>query len=143
MPDIQLEQAQRIVDHSLSCARALRLHPLTVAVLDRGGHLVALGREDGSGLLRPQIAIGKAWGALGMGRGSRALAERAEANPAFFNALTAASEGKIFPVPGGVLVRNVDGELLGAVGISGDVPDKDEQCAIAGIEAAALRADPG
>src|SRR2546428_11939013 len=96
MPDIQLEQAQRIVDQSLSCARALRLHPLTVAVLDRGGHPVALGREDGSGLLRPQIPLGKAWGALGMGRGRRALAERAEANPPFFNAPTAPSQGKIF-----------------------------------------------
>src|SRR2546425_9319181 len=91
MPDIQLEQAQRIVDQSLSCARALGLHPLTVAVLDRGGHLVALGREDGSGLLRPQIAIRKAWGALGMGRRHRGLAEPVEGNPALFNARAAAS----------------------------------------------------
>src|SRR5437016_7431070 len=106
MPNIQLEQAQRIVNESLSRARTLALQPLTVAVLDRGGHLVALAREDGSGLLRPQIAIGKAWGALGMGCGSRALAQRAETHPAFFNALIAASEGKIFPTAGGVLVRN-------------------------------------
>ncbi|HEY0568739.1 MAG TPA: heme-binding protein, partial [Xanthobacteraceae bacterium] len=135
MNGIQLAQAQRIVDASLSHARRLSLQPLTVAVLDRGGHLVALGREDGSGLLRPQIAIGKAWGALGMGRGSRALAERAEAHPAFFNALVAASEGRMFPAAGGVLVRDSDGELIGAAGISGDLPDKDELCAIAGIEA--------
>ena len=143
MPNIQLQQALRIVEESLSRARGKGLQPLTVAVLDGGGHLVALGREDGSGLLRPQIAIGKAWGALGMGRGSRTLAERAQAHPEFFNALTVASGGRIFPVPGGVLVRNTDNELLGAVGISGDLPDEDESCAVAGIEAAALRADPG
>ncbi len=143
MPNIQLQQARRIVDESLSRARGKGLQPLTIAVLDSGGHLVALGREDGSGLLRPQIAIGKAWGALGMGRGSRALAERAQAHPEFFNALTAASGGRIFPVPGGVLVRDAANELLGAVGISGDLPDEDESCAVAGIEAAALRADPG
>ena len=142
MPNIQLQQALRIVEESLSCARRKGLQPLTVVVLDSGGHLVAFGREDGSGLLRPQIAIGKAWGALGMGRGSRALAERAKAHPEFFNALTAASDGRIFPVPGGVLVRDAN-ELLGAVGISGDLPDEDESCAVAGIEAAALRADPG
>ncbi|MES2183200.1 MAG: heme-binding protein [Pseudomonadota bacterium] len=143
MNGIRYEHARRIVDESLRRARSLSLQPLTVAVLDAGGHLVALGREDGSGLLRPQIAIGKAWGALGMGRGSRELAKRAESHPAFVQALTVASEGRIFPVAGGVLIRDASDQLLGAVGISGDGPDKDELCAIAGIEAVALRADPG
>ena len=143
MNGIRYEQARRIVDESLRRARSLSLQPLTVAVLDAGGHLVALGREDGSGLLRPQIAIGKAWGALGMGRGSRELAKRAESHPAFVQALTVAAEGRIFPVAGGVLIRDASDQLLGAVGISGDGPDKDELCAIAGIEAVALCADPG
>jgi len=143
MSNIQLEQARKILDASLLRARSLSLQPMTVAVLDAGGHLVALGREDGSGLLRPQIAIGKAWGALGMGRGSRELSKRAESHPAFFQALTAASDGRIFPVAGGVLIRNEASQLVGAVGVSGDVPDNDEACAIAGIEGASLRADPG
>ena len=86
--------------------------------------------------LRPQIAIGKAWGALGMGRGSRELARRAEAHPGFYAAVSVASEGHIFSVPGGVLVRDFDGELSGAVGVSGDLPDNDEQYALAWIELA-------
>jgi len=140
---ITLEQAGRILDSSLQRARTLDLKPLTIAVLDAGGHLVALKREDRSGLLRPDIAHGKAWGALGMGHGSRALARRAEAAPAFFTALACASGGRVIPVPGGVLIRDAAGELLGAVGVSGDLPDQDEACAVHGIECAQLVADTG
>jgi len=140
---ITLEQASQILDGSLHHARTQNLKPLTIAVLDTGGHLVALKREDRSGLLRPDIAFGKAWGALGMGHGSRALAQRAESAPAFFTALASVSQGRVIPVPGGVLIRDAAGELLGAVGVSGDLPDNDEACAVYGIEAARLAADTG
>jgi len=112
-------------------------------VLDAGGHLVAFKREDRSGILRFDIAFGKAWGALGMGLGSRTLAGRAPKQPAFFTALAAASGGRLIPAPSGVLIRDKDGDVVGAVGISGDVSDNDEKCAIAGIQAAGLTADPG
>nr|WP_279343734.1 heme-binding protein [Variovorax terrae] len=124
-------------------ARELGLNPLTFAVLDAGGHMVVLKREDTSGILRPDIAYGKAWGALGMGHGSRSLAQRAEKAPAFFTALASVSQGRMIPVPGGVLIRNAAGAVLGAVGVSGDMPDNDEACAVYGIESARLVADPG
>ena len=117
--------------------------PLTVAVLDAGGHLVAFKREDKSGLLRFDIAFGKAWGALGMGFGSRTLAARAAKTPQFFTMLAAASGGRMVTNPGGVLIRTPRGDIVGAVGISGDTSDRDEACAVAGIEAAGLKADPG
>jgi uncharacterized protein GlcG (DUF336 family) len=138
-----LAQASTIVDIALATARDLELVPMTVAVLDAGGHLVAFKREDRSGILRYDIAYGKAWGALGMGFGSRTLYERAANTPQFFNALYAASGGRVVTNPGGVLIRDAEGEIIGAVGISGDTSDKDEACAIAGIEAAGLFADPG
>ena len=140
---VTLAQASTIVDVALKTAREMKLAPMTVAVLDAGGHLVALKREDKSGILRHDIAYGKAWGALGMGFGSRTLFERAADTPQFFNALFAASGGRVVANPGGVLIRNGDGDVIGAVGISGDAADKDEACAIAGIEAAGLQADPG
>jgi uncharacterized protein GlcG (DUF336 family) len=140
---ISLAQASTIVDAALRKGRELNCAPLTVAALDSGGHLVAFKREDKSGLLRFDIAFGKAWGALGMGFGSRTLAARAGKTPMFFTALAAVSAGRMVPVPGGVLIRNAAGELLGAVGISGDTSERDEMCALAGIEAAGLRADPG
>jgi uncharacterized protein GlcG (DUF336 family) len=140
---ISLAQASTIVDDALRKGRELDCAPLTVAVLDSGGHLVAFKREDKSGLLRFDIAFGKAWGALGMGFGSRTLAARAGKMPMFFTALAAVSAGRMVPVPGGVLIRDAAGELLGAVGISGDTSERDEMCALAGIEAAGLRADAG
>jgi uncharacterized protein GlcG (DUF336 family) len=140
---LTLAQASTIVDIALATARDMELVPMTVAVLDAGGHLVAFKREDRSGILRYDIAYGKAWGALGMGFGSRTLYERAANTPQFFNALYAASGGRVVTNPGGVLIRDSEGEIVGAVGISGDTSDKDEACAIAGIEAAALFADPG
>ena len=143
MSALTLELASRIVDTALSRAGQLGLKPLTVAVLDPGGHLVAFKRQDASGILRPEIAQGKAWGALGMGLGSRSLAQRAQIAPAFFVSLASASHGRLFPVPGGVLIRGASGEVLGAVGVSGDSPDNDESCAVCGIEAAGLGADPG
>ncbi len=116
---------------------------MTVAVLDAGGHLIAFAREDRSSLLREKIARGKAMGALNMGVGSRSLVERAEGHPHFFGAITQLAEGELVPVPGGVLVRDEAGEIIGAVGVSGAVPDADEQCAIVGIRSQGLVADAG
>jgi uncharacterized protein GlcG (DUF336 family) len=143
MSVITLAQASTIVDAALKKGRDTNCFPLTIAVLDGGGHLVAFKREDKSGLLRFDIAYGKAWGALGMGFGSRTLAARAAKTPQFFTMLAAASDGRMITNPGGVLIRDVEGDVIGAVGISGDTSDKDEACALAGIEAAGLKPDPG
>jgi uncharacterized protein GlcG (DUF336 family) len=140
---VTLAQARAIADGTLAAGRERDLDPLTVAVLDTGGHVVVLQREDGSGILRPQIATGKAWGALGMGFGTRELAARAERMPSFVAALSAVSEGRVVPVPGGVLIRDPTGTLLGAVGVSGDLSDADESAAVTGIESAGLTADTG
>ncbi len=140
---LTLVQAGVIINQALVYARSKQLEPMTVAALDIRGAIVALQMEDGSSLLRPDIASGKAWSALAMGFGTRNLAGRAEHQPQFFTALAALAGGKVLPVPGGVLVRSADGRLIGAVGASGDIADNDEACVIAGIEAAGLQADPG
>ncbi len=143
MTTLRLEAASRIVEGALKRAAELALKPVTVAVLDGGGHLIAFKRQDHSGILRPDIAVGKAWGTLGMGAGGRSLALRAAAAPAFYAALVGASQGRVIPVAGGVLVLDTDREILGAVGVSGDIPDNDESCAIFGIEQAGLVAGTG
>lgn len=146
MGQLSLEQARRIAERALERGRETECRPLAVAVLDAGGHLKAFLREDGAGILRPQIAEGKAWGALGLGVGSRALAGRLANAPGaapFFGALAAMSDGKVVPVPGGVLIRNGEGEVIGAVGVTGDASDRDEACAVAGIESADLKASTG
>jgi len=140
---LTLAQASRIVDEALAYARHHNFAPLTVAVLDARGCLVALKMEDGSSLLRPDIAMGKAWGALGMGAGTRSLATRAQKAPVFFTALVSLAGGRMVPVPGGVLIRSEQGEILGAAGASGDNSNNDEASLIAAIEATGLRADPG
>src|ERR1700691_5203731 len=140
---VTLAQASTVVDVALKQARDSNLAPLTVCVLDAGGHLVAFKREDKSGILRYDIAFGKAWGALGMGFASRTRASRATKTPQFFTMLAAASGGRMVSNPGGVLIRDPGGNIIGACGVSGDVSDKDEMCAVAGIEAAGLKADPG
>jgi uncharacterized protein GlcG (DUF336 family) len=143
MSSLTLAQASTIVDVALKTGRDAKYAPLTVAVLDAGGHLVAFKREDKSGLLRFDIAFGKAWGALGMGFGGRTLAGRAPKSQLFFTTLAAASGGRFVPVIGGILIRDAAGDVIGAVGISGDASENDEKCGIAGIEAAGLKADPG
>ena len=134
--------ATTIVDAALAAGREHGFMPLSVAVLDAGGHLVAFKREDGSGILRFDNAFGKAWGALGMGFGSRELFNRTQANPTFMAALSTVSGGRLVPVPGGVLILS-GGAVIGAVGISGDNSDNDEICALAGIAAVGLEAKPG
>ncbi|HTZ35200.1 MAG TPA: heme-binding protein [Stellaceae bacterium] len=144
MSNVTLAQASKIVDAALAKGRELGLHPLTVVVLDGGGHMVAMKREDGSGILRAEIATGKAWGTLGMGFGGREFARRAASGGGvFLQALMAASGGRIVPAAGGVLIRDAAREVVGAVGISGDTSEQDEICAVAGIAAAGLTADTG
>ncbi|HXP06617.1 MAG TPA: heme-binding protein [Stellaceae bacterium] len=144
MSNVTLARASTIVDTAIAKGRELKLHPLTVVVLDAGGHMVAMKREDKSGILRGAIATGKAWGTLGMGFGGREFARRAAGGGGLFlTALMEASGGRVVPAPGGVLIRDGAGDIVGAVGISGDTSDKDEICAVAGIAAAGLKADTG
>jgi uncharacterized protein GlcG (DUF336 family) len=140
---VTLAQATSIVDAALKKARELKQMPQTVVVLDAGGHVVAAQREDGSGIIRFEVAVGKAYGALGMGWGSRTMMERSTQSPNLLTSIAAASGGRVVPSPGGVLIRGSDGAVIGAVGISGDVGENDELSAVAGIEAAGLKADPG
>jgi uncharacterized protein GlcG (DUF336 family) len=140
---VTLAQASTIVDTALKKARELKQMPQTVVVLDSGGHVVAAKREDGSGIIRFEIAVGKAYGALGMGWGSRTMMERAAQNPNFLTAIAAASGGRLVPNPGGVLIRDAGNAIVGAVGISGDTADNDEIIAVIGIEAAGLKPDAG
>jgi uncharacterized protein GlcG (DUF336 family) len=142
MTMFKLSDATIIIDAALAEARSRAFAPLAVAVLDAGGHLIAYKREDGAGIIRFDIAYGKAWGSLGMGFGTRELTERAAKNPAFITVLATVSGGRMVPSPGGVLVVNEDGIVIGAVGISGDIGDNDETCAIVGIEKAGFRAAP-
>jgi uncharacterized protein GlcG (DUF336 family) len=140
---VSLAQASTIVDVALKKARELKQMPQTLVVLDTGGHVVCAKREDGSGIIRFEVAVGKAYGALGMGWGSRTMMERAAQNPNFLTAIAAASGGRLVPNPGGVLIRDAGNQIIGALGISGDTADNDEIIAVAGIEAAGLKADPG
>lgn len=143
MANISVKDASTIVDAAIAKGRENSFEPLTVVVLDAGGHLVAAKREDESGILRVELATGKSYGALGFGLGSRELAKRSQKVPGFMSAASDASGGRCVPAPGGVLIKNLSGKVMGAVGISGDTGDNDEICAIAGIEAAGLIADGG
>ncbi|MEK8080429.1 GlcG/HbpS family heme-binding protein [Pseudomonas sp. XK-1] len=143
MSVLNLHTATTISNHALVLGRKLSAAPLTVAVLDAGGHLISLQREDGASLLRPQIAIGKAWGALALGKGSRLIAADAQQRPAFVGAVNALAEGRLVPAPGGVLIRDERGEVIGAIGITGDTSDIDEQCAVSAVESVGLKADAG
>jgi uncharacterized protein GlcG (DUF336 family) len=140
---LDLTSSRLIIDTALAKGRELKLKPLAVAVLDARGCMIAFAAEAGTSLLREQIARGKASGALGMGLGSRALFKRAQEHPFFIDAVNSLANGELIPVPGGVLIRDAAGQLLGAVGISGDTSDNDEICALAGIAAAALVAETG
>lgn len=137
---VTLAEANTIITAALSRGRELDCTPLAVVVLDPGGHVVALQREDRSGILRAEIATGKAYGSLGLRLPSRNLMARAESMPRLFDALAAVSDGRMVPVPGGVLIRRGD-DVVGAVGVSGDTSDRDEDCAVAGITASGLTAD--
>ncbi|MEM0937912.1 MAG: heme-binding protein [Pseudomonadota bacterium] len=139
---MNLDLANAIIASALEYRRTNGMKPLTVAAIDSGGHLVALQREDGTSNLRAEIAQGKAKGAVAMGLGSRALFNRAQEQPFFISAMNALNGGSLVPVPGGVLIRK-NGDLIGAIGITGDSSDNDEACAVAAIEGMGLTAEPG
>lgn len=139
---MKLEVAQKIVTAALAHARSKSMKPLSAVILDVRGALKAAASEDGTSLKRAEIAIAKAHGALAMGMGTRALFTRAQQQPYFIAAATHAV-GQLVPVPGGVLIYAADKTLLGAIGISGDTSDNDEEAALAGIGAAGLTGDPG
>ncbi len=143
MADLTLTQAQAIVAGALAHARTARLMPLLVLVLDARAAPKACAAEDGASLGRYDIAHGKAHGALAMGMGSRSLAKRARELPSFIASLTTVIQGGLVAGPGGVLIRDAAGAIIGAVGISGDIGDNDEAAAIAGVHAAELTADEG
>ena len=143
MSELTLQQAQTIVTAALKAAREKSFKPLAVVVYDDRGALRALLSEDGTSLKRAEIAMGKAYGALALGVGSRALHKMATDRPYFVAAATHAVGGQLVPVPGGVLIKDSQGRILGAVGVSGDTSDNDEIAAAAGIEAAGLVFDAG
>jgi uncharacterized protein GlcG (DUF336 family) len=143
MPALSLDLARTIIAGARAKGREDSMKPLSVVVLDAGGHVLAFEREDGSSNKRFEIAYGKAHGAISLGLGSRALMVRAEAQPYFIAAATSAIGGALVPVPGGVLVRDAAGDLIGAVGVSGDTSDNDEIAAVSGISAAGLTAITG
>lgn len=140
---LTLEAARTIVDKSLAYGRAKGFKPLGVVVVDARGALRAALIEDGNSLMRAELAHGKAYGSVALGVGSRTINKMALERPHFIAAATGLSKDRLVPVPGGVLIRDASGALLGAVGISGDTSDNDEAAAVAGIEAAGLKADPG
>ncbi len=136
MPTLSLDKANIILQAAVSSARAASYKPMGVVVLDASGQLVAFSREDGASMFRFDIARAKAWGAVGFGTSSRALAERAKDNPNFFVALASTADGKFLPQPGAVLIKDSQGNVLGAVGASGGTGDEDEAICISGINAA-------
>lgn len=140
--DLTLNDARRMADSCVEVAADMALKPITVAVLDAAGNLKVLLRQDGTSTLRPEIAQGKARGAVALGLGSRAIYERAKEQPYFIQSMNALAGGSLVPVPGGVLIRQ-DGAIIGAVGITGDSSDNDEACAKRAIEAAGFAADTG
>lgn len=136
MSELTLERAATIISEAFAKAKEMGVPPLTVVVLDAGGNLKAMQRQDGASMFRFDVARGKAWAAVGMGVSSRALAARAKDNPNFFVALAATAEGKFLPQPGAVLIRDADGRVLGAAGASGGTGDEDEAVCAYGVERA-------
>jgi uncharacterized protein GlcG (DUF336 family) len=141
--DLTLADAKLIIENTLTAQAENHFKPMAVVVLGAAGTIKASESQDGTSLLRPKVAHGKAYGAIAVGLGSRALYERAKQEPFFIQAVNSLCDGALVPVPGGVLVRNKDGDLLGAVGVTGDTSGNDELCAVAGIEAAGFIADTG
>lgn len=143
MTDLTLEAAQTIIREGLKHGRDGKMKPLGIVVLDARGALKAYAAEDKSSLRRFDIAHGKAYGCLAVGQGSRNLNKMVTERPHFGAALAHVVGGTFIPVPGGALIRDGAGDVVGAVGVSGDTSDNDEACAIAGIKAAGLTADVG
>jgi uncharacterized protein GlcG (DUF336 family) len=141
MSKLTLKQANAIIEGALATAHEMKIKPLGVVVLDDSGNIVSAQREDNASMFRFDVALGKAWGAVAMGASSRALAKRAKDNPNFFVALAATGKGKFLPQTGAALIKDAQGNILGAAGASGGTGDEDEACCAAGIEKAGLKAD--
>lgn len=139
---LTLSHAQSLVSAALAEARRQGFKPLAIVVLDERGTVKAAAAEDGTSLKRFEIAHGKAFGALSLGMGSRAVAKRAVDQPTFIAAVSHVVGGSLVPVPGGVLLRDAAGALVGAAGASGDLSENDEAAVLAGIEAAGLKGEP-
>ena len=140
---LTLSDAKKIVDAVFKAQASNNYKPMAVTVLNASGSVKASEAQDGTSNLRPKIAHGKAFGAISMGLGSRALFERAKQEPFFIQAMNSLCDGALVPVAGGVLIKDKSGETIGAVGVTGDLSDSDEICAVAGIEAAGFTADTG
>lgn len=138
---ITLDQAERIIDAIITRGGALNCRPLSVIVVEPGCKVKAFKKEDGSSMIRFEMAYGKAYAALSLGRSSKLVRERAQERPIFMRYLVAASGDQIFPEGGGMLIRNDRGEVIGAVGVTGDTEDRDEELAVHGIRAAGLKTD--
>jgi len=138
---IKLRQAEAIIDAILARGRELNCRPMSAVVVEPGGPVKAFKKEDGSSMLRFEMAFGKAYAALALGRSSTLVRLRAEERPMFMEYLIKASDGKLFPEGGGALIRDEQGEVIGAVGVTGDLQERDEELAIHGIRAAGLRTD--
>jgi len=134
MTKISLKDAEKIIDSAIAKAREDGAAPMGVVVLDCGGHIIAYKREDDAAILRFDIARGKAKGAISLGINSSKFAEMAEQRPAFIASLGALTDGNIIPSAGGVLIYGDNMDVIGAVGVSGDLPDVDEKCAIEGVK---------
>lgn len=139
MPGITLETANQIISAVFAEGAALGLKPLSVAILDAGGHLIAFQRQDGASLLRAQIAIGKAGGALALGVSSRAIGTMAAERPSFVASLGSISPWGVIPAAGGVIAADQQGAIVGAIGVTGDTSDNDEICALAALAATNLQ----
>ncbi len=141
--DLTLADAKKIIEHTLAEQAKRSLKPMAVVVLGAAGTIRASESQDGTSLLRPKVAHGKAYGAISLGVGSRVLFERAKVEPFFVQSVNTLCDGALVPVAGGVLVKDSEGNIVGAVGVTGDTSDNDEICAVAGIEAAGFVADTG
>ncbi|HXF66074.1 MAG TPA: heme-binding protein [Burkholderiales bacterium] len=141
MSRLTLKQANLIIEKAFAKAAEMKVKPLGVVVLDDSGNIVSAQRQDGASMFRLDIARGKAWAAVAMGASSRALGKRAKDNPNFFVTLAATAGGKFLPQTGAALIKNAQGEILGAAGASGGTGEEDEACCVYGIEQAGLVAD--
>jgi uncharacterized protein GlcG (DUF336 family) len=142
MTQLTLQQANTIIERALARAKEMNVPPLTVVVLDDSGNVKAAQRQDGASMFRFDVALGKAWASAAMGAPSRVLAQRAKDNPNFFVTLAATAQGKFLPQPGGVLIRDASGAIIGAVGASGATGDQDEAACVFGVAQAGLVSDP-
>lgn len=141
MRGLSLEEANGIIAATFAKAAAMKLRPLAAMVLDAGGRPKSFMKQDGASLMRFEIAYGKAYAALAMGRSSRMVLQKAREKPVFMERLLALADGPMFLEGGGQLIRDPSGEVIGAIGVTGDVNETDDEAAIAGIHALGFKTD--